>query len=137
MTSLKTALIVLGLVWVGIVWAPSSHAEEAEETKGRQLLEEEVLDLFSGTVMFGKYTDGRPDWKEQTSVNGELLDVEQEWVVVGTWTVVSDMVCYRYWEPPGTHCFDVFERDETYYFYLPGTDKLIAHSYKVEKRPMM
>ncbi len=33
--------------------------------------------------------------------------------------------------------FDVFERENAFYFYLPGTDILVAYSYKVEKRPMM
>ena len=87
--------------------------------------------------MYGKYTDGRPDWKEQTSVNGSLLDAADEWTEVGSWNVIGRMACYSYWDPAGTHCFDVYEEDGTYFFYLPGTDDLIAYSYKVEKRPMM
>ncbi len=125
------------VAYVAVLGLQLDLAQANEDSKGRQLIEEEVVELFSGTVMFGKYTDGRPDWKEQTSANGTLLDAADEWSEVGTWTVIADMVCYRYWDHADTHCFDVFERENAFYFYLPGTDILVAYSYKVEKRPMM
>lgn len=70
-------------------------------------------------------------------VNGELFDIDEEWVFVGIWIVVSDMVCYCYLVLVGMYCFDVFECNEIYYFYLFGIDNFIVYFYKVEKWLMM
>lgn|GEM_PF-3241804 len=116
---------------------PQSAAAE-EGTDGlRSLSEQEVLNLLSGATLYGKYTDDRPDWAEQTAVTGQLFDVADDWKEVGSWTTIAGMACYRYVDGGNLSCFDVYELDSVYYFYSPGTDNLVAYTIRIDRPPMM
>lgn len=103
----------------------------------RVLGEQEVLNLLSGATLYGKYTDGREDWAEQTAVTGQLFDVADEWKEVGSWTTIADMACYRYVDGGNLSCFDVYEAEGVYYFFTPGTENLVAYTTRIDRPPMM
>ena len=102
-----------------------------------RLIEQEILNLLSGATLYGEYTDDRPGWAEQTAVTGQLFDGADNWKEVGRWTVIADMACYQYEEDAGLSCFDVYEVEEVYYFYAPGTDRLVAYTTRIDRPPMM
>ena len=103
---------------------------KAEE---RRLTRDEIVTIFSGAALFGKYTDERPDWAEETAVTGQLYDVNLNSKIVGTWGTINDTVCYTYWETALQYCFDVYEEDGQLFFYGPGTDELIAYTYRIDR----
>lgn len=125
-------LIIAALL---LVMAPDAWSDD--ELELRMLEEQEVLDLLSGATLYGKYTDGRPDWAEQTAATGQLFDAADEWREVGSWTTIADMACYKYIENGDMSCFDVYEKDGVYYFFSPGTDRLIAFTTRIDRPPMM
>jgi len=109
----------------------------AENAEGQKLSREEIVELLSGATLYGVYTDGRPDWAEQTAVTGELYDATDEWHDVGRWGTSGDLACYTYWRTMYQYCFDVYENDGQFYFYIPGTDELIAYTYRIDRDEMM
>ena len=91
-----------------------------------KLEEPELLAVLSGATLYGRYEDGRPDWAEQTAATGQLYDVTDEWREVGSWTIIADMACYKYFDTGRVSCFDVYREGDEYLFYSPGTDHLVA-----------
>ncbi len=109
----------------------------AESPVGTRLTEEDVTYLLYGSTLYGIYVDGRPDWAEQTAVTGQLYDVTDDWAEVGTWNVIDGMACYYYWRSSGLFCFDVYEWQGQYYFYVAGSTRLVAITTRVERQPLM
>ena len=136
MDTVKSHIAKLIVLWV-ITAAPQLAVAEPEAEGLRFLSEQEVLNLLSGATLYGKYTDGRLDWAEQTAVTGQLFDVADDWREVGSWTMIADMVCYRYVGEGNLSCFDVYESDAIYYFYTSGTENLVAYTTRIDRPPMM
>jgi len=146
-------LLAAVLVWAGAVRAGDGEGGEVQSPalrslasdafeQGTRLDETAIVDLLSGSTLYGKYLDGRPDWAEQTAVTGQLFDVARDWLEVGQWSTYGDAVCYSYFLPtgalaPGTSCFDVYEFEDDYYFYSVGTDFLVGYTYRVDRPSLM
>lgn len=129
----------------GAAYAQDAHAPVdpfAAFEDGQRLSEAALLDLLSGSTLYGTYTDERPDWAEQTAVTGQVFDVARDWLEVGQWATADDVVCYSYFLPsgglaPGTSCFDVYEYGGDYYFYSTGTDYLVGYTTRVDRPSLM
>lgn len=106
------------------------------EVEQRRLTGDEIVAIFSGATLFGKYTNGRPDWAEESAVTGQLYDVDLNWQIVGTWGTIDDLICYTYWTTGLQHCFDVYQEGGQLFFYEPGTDELIAYTYRIDRDRM-
>lgn len=123
--------------------SPSNASSPGQDAlSGHKLSIAEILDLLSGATLYGKYVDGRPDWKEHSSVTGQLFDVQREWLEVGQWNAYEDFVCYSYAVPsdgmgPGLSCFDVYEYKGDFYFYSMGSDYLVGYTYRVDRPGLM
>jgi len=127
----KAAIALTSLVL--LVGLPKAAAE----IDGRKLDQEEIVELLSGATLYGVYLDGRPDWAEQSTVTGELYDAADKWREVGRWGTSGDVACYTYWAAMRQYCFDVYEQDGQFYFYVPGTDTLVAYTYRIDRDEMM
>jgi len=125
--------IAVSLILFAMASTVSAHAE----TVGQRLSPEEITELLYGATLYGEYVDGRPDWAEQTAVTGQLYDVMKDWKEVGRWSVVEGKACYQYLNNGRIPCFDVTFYDKRYYFYLSGTDELVAITTRVERAPVM
>ena len=126
--------VILGAI-LCFVFGASAVAQGIENQT--RLIEQEILNLLSGATLYGEYTDGRPGWAEQTAVTGQLFDGADDWKEVGRWTVIADMACYQYEDKADLSCFDVFEAGGVYYFYAPGTERLVAYTTRIDRLPMM
>jgi hypothetical protein len=115
--------------------AQTAHAQEGPG--GKKLTEDEINHLLYGATLYGKYTDGRPDWSEQSAVTGQLYDGGNDWEEVGRWGLLGDMACYQYYNTGLQHCFEVYEFNEQFFFYSPGTDHLIAYTTRIDREQIM
>ena len=123
--------------WVALFVTIAFAAAAQSGPEGIRLRKDDIARLFAGASLYGEYTEGRPDWAEETAVTGELYDAAENWNEVGRWGTSGDYVCYTYWHNMSQYCFEVYEVDGQLFFYTPGTDQLIAFTYRIERDQMM
>lgn len=90
------------------------------------LSEDQLLAAFSDRTHRGTYNFKRPNidsfaFVETTTSDGKTNHAHGDKVDVGTWKVMSNVICFHYtnWDGTTTHnaCFNIFQKGNCYYHY--------------------
>ncbi|WP_422365409.1 hypothetical protein [Pelagibius sp.] len=103
------ALLVAGL-------AACATAKEQHLQDGfRVMTGEEIVSVFSGQTVEGRYSDGRGVFVEFRSADGRLTTIESDGRTYhGTWSVDGDWLCFIYTDFPVKKCVEVLTKDGRY-----------------------
>ena len=104
-------IAILAIALTGCTTAKEKYLEEGY----RQLSGAEIVEIFGGTTVEGRYGDGRGVFVEYRSADGRLTTIESDGrTYYGAWNVDGDRLCFVYADFPVNKCVDVLAKDGRY-----------------------
>lgn len=81
----------------------------------------EIVSVFSGQTVEGRYGDGSETFVEFRSADGRVTTIESDGdTYYGTWKVDGDLLCFVYSDFPVNKCAEVLTKDGRYIEFRIG-----------------
>jgi hypothetical protein len=125
--------LIVALVLFAPVCAQAKGVTMPRE--GERLSAAEIVATLSNSDMYGTFANGGSDWAERTTADGRVLNLKQEFALVGSWAVANGEACYIYHgKPSRLICYAMHQSNGKLLFYNPINGRLVSKTNRIVRQ---